>query len=317
MTSHAHSSGAPASAAHRRPLVPFRWDVTRREGLGRLLDGPPADAYAEFADDLRSCCAAVVAAAARLAGPAGEPDLFFVGRSPESLFDYLRGLCRGTGWAGRLHVLHFSMRGDAAVRHVRRQYPAGLSALRAYFAALGLDPASLVARGRPAVFVDLVCNGETFGNLVRLLRGWCVERGVAWHAARRNVGLVRLTEREPAARRGHRRWPRDGPAVDCLERWAARSVPIPERLWGYLGDVQPMVAESYPLGRWGREGVDRPFRSADHAPALRLARRLYEAGLRRDERRRFVAELAGARGLRLPALLSLASQMRGTRREWP
>src|SRR4051812_44465501 len=148
MPSHAHSAGAQASAAHGRPLVPFRWDVARRECLGRLLDGPPAAAYPGFADDLRSCGAAVVAAAARLAGPAGEPDLLFVGRSPESLFDYLRGVCRGTGWAGRLHMLHFSMRRDVAVRHVRREYPAGLAALRGYFAGLGLDPASLLARHR-------------------------------------------------------------------------------------------------------------------------------------------------------------------------
>src|SRR3954452_19311282 len=83
MSAHTHSSYA---AAHLPPVVPFRWDVTRRERLGRLIDGPAADSYAEFVPDLRACCARVVQAAARMAGRAGQADLLLVGRSPESLF---------------------------------------------------------------------------------------------------------------------------------------------------------------------------------------------------------------------------------------
>lgn len=75
-------------------------------------------------------------------------DAHAVGRSPESLFDYFRGVCRRTGWFDRLRMLHFSMR-DVAERHLRRDYRFGLAALRGYFATLGLDPASLLARSRP------------------------------------------------------------------------------------------------------------------------------------------------------------------------
>ena len=37
----------------------------------------------------------------------------------EPLLDWLT-----PAWAGRLHMLHFSMRGDVTARHVRRAYPA-------------------------------------------------------------------------------------------------------------------------------------------------------------------------------------------------
>jgi hypothetical protein len=282
--------------------------VTRRERLGRLIDGPVANSYPEFIDDLRSCCARILNATGRLSGRAGEADLLFVGRSPESLFDYLRGLCRGTDWFNRLKLFHFSMQGIDE-RLLRRQYPAGLLSLRGYLAALGLDPASLLARSRPAVLIDLVCSGGTFANLVRLLRRNCVERGASWHAARRNVSLIGITwHTEKCARCD--RWHLHGPSLNCLQHGTVRSVLVPERLWDYLGNKQPKVAESYPPEQWGREAVGRPVRSPDHAPALRLALRLFDTGGSKDERRRFIAELAATGALRQAGLRSLASEMR-------
>jgi hypothetical protein len=46
-------------------------------------------------DDLRPCASSVV-------GRCGGGRLVFVGRSPESLFDYLSGVFDGTAWEGRL-----------------------------------------------------------------------------------------------------------------------------------------------------------------------------------------------------------------------
>jgi hypothetical protein len=150
-------------------VIPFRWDVTRPEQLGRLAEGRPAESYEGFLDDLRVCCARVVTAIGHLTAGAGGGDVLFVGRSPESLYDYLRGVCRDTGWARRLGMLNVSLRWADESR-LGAKYPAGLWSLRGYLAALGLDPVSLAARPSPAVLVDLVCNGSTFGNLVRMLR---------------------------------------------------------------------------------------------------------------------------------------------------
>src|SRR4051812_44737693 len=97
------------------PVIPFRWDVSCPEQLGTLLRAPAAEpapaggAYPQFVSDLRDCCAGVLAAACD-ARDAAEPDLLFVGRSPESLHDYLRGVCFETSRRERFHMLAFSMR---------------------------------------------------------------------------------------------------------------------------------------------------------------------------------------------------------------
>src|SRR5688572_4587850 len=92
-------------------IVPFRWDVSRPHELGALMNAASASAYPAFAEDLRACCAAVMAAA-------GDADLIFVGRSPESLYDYLRGACFDTSWRERLHLLLVSVRERPAVRRI-------------------------------------------------------------------------------------------------------------------------------------------------------------------------------------------------------
>src|SRR5688572_2522645 len=82
---------------------PFRWDLTRRNQLGKLIEGEKAQTYDAFSDQLLHCCARVLALG-------GDSDLVFVGRSPESIFDHLSGLLLDTSWFDRLELLHFSMR---------------------------------------------------------------------------------------------------------------------------------------------------------------------------------------------------------------
>jgi hypothetical protein len=51
--------------------VPFRWNLARREQLGRLVEGAPAE-LGSIVRDLRDCCARVMA-------QAGDSRLMFVG----------------------------------------------------------------------------------------------------------------------------------------------------------------------------------------------------------------------------------------------
>jgi hypothetical protein len=303
------SALARLSCAASEAVVPFRWDVTRPEQLGRLVEGRPAESYAEFLDDLRACCARVVTAVGHLTAGAGGGDVLFVGRSPESLYDYLRGVCRDTGWAHRLRMLNVSLRWADEAR-LRTKYPVGLRSLRGYLEVLGLGPASLVARPTPAVLVDLVCDGSTFGNLVRMLRRACREHGVRWHVARRQLRLVGVTC-QCIHPKGPYRWHLHGPGITCLGRRAARSVPVPWRFYDYIGNRQAKVAQSYPPEQWGQEQAGRPLRSADHAPALRQAISLYETGTTRAERVAFIGALARCGGLRLASLRQFASELRG------
>src|SRR3954454_11432729 len=98
------------------PLIrPFRWNLAKRSELGRLVEGlrPENETWLEDA---------LVPVLARVLAYSDDGDLFFVGRSPESLFDYLSGLLFDTSWAGRLHLLHYSMWG-VRMNRLEAEYP--------------------------------------------------------------------------------------------------------------------------------------------------------------------------------------------------
>ncbi|HEY7768416.1 tetratricopeptide repeat protein, partial [Longimicrobium sp.] len=120
----------------RGEAVPFRWDVSRREQLGRLLEAelPPVPPWHSgrgmigLLPELRPCAAGVVARA-------GDARLVFVGRSLENVFDYLSGILSDTEWPGRCELLLVSLR-----KNDDRGSNAARAQLRAQLAAVGLAP---------------------------------------------------------------------------------------------------------------------------------------------------------------------------------
>ncbi|HEU0055074.1 MAG TPA: hypothetical protein VFQ39_17930 [Longimicrobium sp.] len=280
--------------------LPFRWDVARREQLGKLLDGPPADAYPGFLDELRECCVRVVAAAA-------DGDMVFVGRSPESIFDYVSGALADTSWAARPVLLNFSMRYDSA-DEIRRKNIHALRAMLAQLAAVGLSPAAIAASERPQVFIDLVYAGKTFGRLLGLLEHAAEEEGVDVAAVRRRIRFLGITERTKNSPNTWR-WYQRSEWAARMPRRSLRGVSIPRWLWTYLGDIQPKVARWNPPMVWGHEMLREPPR--ENLPALRLAYAIHQRARDPAERARFATELAACREIRDPAVRKLVLELRG------
>jgi len=129
--------------------------------LGTLLDGEDRpDLW--FAEDLLECAGKVVARS-------GDGDLFFVGRSLDSMFDLLGGALAATSWSSRLHRLpvSFAVSGrfaDGRWRSARISHAQHEQARR-ILAELGLSPHALARRDRPVAFVDVVHSGSTFTKL--------------------------------------------------------------------------------------------------------------------------------------------------------
>src|SRR5436305_2233211 len=147
----------------RKQGVPFRWNVGnprlgRRLGRRAAVRTPP-----DFAEALLRTAAQAVRAA-------GDADLVFVGRSPESLHDFLAGALERTTWRQRLQLLQLSLR--CSLDRLRRERAQALDDLGRYLMVLGLTPSGILRRRRPVAFVDLIYNGHTFGNLVEVLREW-------------------------------------------------------------------------------------------------------------------------------------------------
>ena len=280
---------------------PFRWNLARRQQLGSLLHGAEAEDYPEFVEDLRACCV-------RLLALAGDADLVFVGRSPESIFDYLSGLLADTSWSERCVLVNLSMRYDS-VDTVEREHPQGLRAFQEQLRAVGLEPARIASSERPQVFVDLVNRGETFGNLAGLLARWAVQTGVDVRALRRRIRFIGITVREknsPNAWRWYQNveWAADFPPTSL------QSVSIPFRLWTYLGDHQKKVGRWYPPFAWGMDEFSRPPRETWNLEALRLAARIHDLGRLPAERERVAREIAARPEMSKRGIRALVSELR-------
>jgi hypothetical protein len=280
--------------------LPFRWDIHQRATLGTLLDGPrkeipeggpppylplgepsyyPADALAEMSGD----CARILALS-------GNADLYFVGRSLESLFDYLSGLLSDTDWAERLWLLQFSWYGKPIITANE------LAGLRYYFEHLALDPFHMARRQRPVAFVDVVVSGDTFGNLVTFLRQWAGEVGTDWNAVRRKIRILGLTQRAKSSPKAWR-WRQHIAWRELLPRQSIKSIAIPEGLWDYFGNWQEKTTKSYTHARWGSGAAAQPDHSEEHLLALRLAVQCFDWGREKAQRELFARQLSNERAM--------------------
>jgi HAD superfamily hydrolase (TIGR01509 family) len=327
------AAGAHAAAAGPvavgQPVYPFRWDVTKRSQLGSLIDIPEAERIELFESamysaasgkdwssvdhsiplaqwferELSLCCARSLAFC-------DDADLYFVGRSPQSLFDYLSGLLFDSSWANRLTLLHFSARWYS-VEDILRDYSTQLEELYAYLEHIELSPRAIAQRSRPTTFIDIVARGSTFGMLVSLLHLWAKGSYPDWSAVRRKIRIVGLTARTKTSPKTWR-WQEHVDWVELLEPGSIKNVSIPSALFHYLGGAQPKTSHSYPPYHWGDPEVQKPLGDdwrARHALAQAVS--LFDKGRDRETRRAFVAQMAEQPAMQYPWYRSLANEIAG------
>jgi hypothetical protein len=270
-----HGSRPPSRV---EPNQPFRWDLVRPDQLGSLLDGVEEPRLL-FLDELVDCAGRVLAQSA-------DGELYFVGRSVDSLYDLLSGALAGSAWQDRLHSLPLSFYGYDG----HGLDPVELRQLRTNLTAAGLAPADLM-RGRPTVFVDLVHMGSTFGNLYAVLREWIDEDKAQWDVIRRQLRFVGITSREktsPNTWRWHQHaeWTAELPAA------AVRNVSLDPSVWSYFGDHQHKTATSFRRTRWSDPEVTEPRHDPKGRLALAEAVRLIERARTPEIRRRIADRLS-------------------------
>ena len=283
-------------------LKPFRWDITKLEQLGGLVVGEETLAYDCFETDLRTATAKVVARA-------GDNDLVFLGRSPENLFDYLSGIFHNIKNPPSLTLLQFSNRNWSA-EELAREYPAELDALFNYFTSERLDPASIASFGKGVRFIDVVASGGTFGSLVSALRFWSNIQFADWNAIERRIGFVGLVEQRKHSPNTWRWWQHQE-WVRQLRKPNIGSVSIPWEFWRWIANNDEKVTQSHHKYRWASVDVREPVRYGRHLKALRLAVRLFELGQDKDERKRFISQLAAQPEMKEAWLRSLILRLKG------
>ena len=313
------------------PIYPFRWVVSKRSQLGTLLEIPEeeraewferqlyraasvedysslsvdhSDPLSEwFERELSLCCAKVLAFC-------DDSDLYFVGRSPESTFDFLSGLLYDTSWAERLTLLHFSA-SYSSLEEILSVYSRQLEELYAYLEHIQLSPKAIAERGRPTAFVDIVLSGSTFGILINLLHVWAKRTYADWPAVRRKLRIVGLTERRETSPKTWR-WHQHADWVDMLEPRSIKNVSIPWSLYEYLSWRQSKTTRPYPPPDWGDPEVREPRHDYPAARmALAQAVSLFDKGRDKAPRRAFVTQMAEQPAMQYPWYRALAQEIAG------
>ncbi|GAA1009921.1 hypothetical protein Aple_022950 [Acrocarpospora pleiomorpha] len=276
------------------PYRPFRWDLVRRDQLGTLLDGQ--EVALDFLEPLIECAAKVLARS-------GDGDLYFVGRSADSIFDVLSGALSGTSRSDRVCLLPFSYRFEEPLLvHEVRQ-------LRINLEAMGISPYGLARRARPIVFADLVYGGHTFTHLYGFLRDWIADEHETWDVIRLKLRFLGVTARKKTSPSTWRWW-QDADWTDELPRSAITNVSIPGTLWNYLGNSQEKIAPSFRRTLWADETVTAPRHSEKVAHALAEAVAYVEQGRSHPTRTAIARHLASEPTFAQPWLRTLALELR-------
>jgi hypothetical protein len=309
------------------PVHPFRWNIHEHSQLGNLLeaavrpaegeddpferglscvwslgpDGKVAFALGSFMVELTRCCARAISLC-------DNSDLFFVGRSPESMFEFLSGALLETSWHERLNLLHFST-GYWRWEDDRNLLLESLPELKTYLSAMGLETRALARRERPIAFVDIVASGDTLITLANLLRVWCLEVRADWPAVRRKLRVVALTQKQKPRPRATR-WTRVVDWEGLYERGAIENTPISSRLFHYLGGEQPKAAQSYHPYWWGNVCLTVPMRDPATLAGLRMAVTLFDAGLDKGWRRALAREMVAQPAMKHPWFRDLVLEVR-------
>jgi hypothetical protein len=279
-------------------IRPFRWDVSRLNELGGLLDVELEPyPYQGFVADLVDCSARALAFA-------GDSDVIFIGRSPEALFDLTSGVLTGTTWQDRLNLLNISLYGGSEAPDRR-----AVEALKPFLQELGLHPRTVERRSRPITFVDVVDTGSTFGALVELLHDWCGDEGAPWRPVRQRIRFVGLTWREKTSPETYR-WHQHADWVARFRPASIKNVSMPGELGNFLASWIPKATAAHPPDRWGDPTIRQPDHGDQARRGLEFARHLFELGLRADIRLRFARELHRQPAVKESWLRSLALEIR-------
>ncbi|GAA1071181.1 MAG: hypothetical protein JK586_14250 [Nocardiopsis sp. BM-2018] len=284
--------------AHKEPNLPFRWDISGGDRTGSLTDG--IDYEPGYVDALAECAAKVLARSA-------DGDLYFVGRSPDSVYDLLSGVLADTGHRERLHRLPLSLYGFDG----EEVTPDERAQLRTNLTASGISPRSLAARERPVVFADLVLHGSTFGNLHRELRDWIDDERVSWNLIRRRLRYLGITVREKTSPNTWR-WQQHAEWTSDLQPSAVRNVSIDRFLWGHLGNSQPKTEHSFRRSRWSDPSVTRPRHDEKARRGLAEALSIHAHGRTRRVRSLVHRTLTAEPAFRDPWLRTLAHGLRAS-----
>jgi hypothetical protein len=257
-------------------MKPFRWNIKKREQLGRLLEGEMAWYYRGYFEELRACSEKVLAYS-------GNRRMVFVGRSAENIFDYLTGVLEGTPSESSVEHLNISNRFEH-IDTLATKAPKRYAALKQHFELIGISPRQLLHDKQGICFVDLVSEGFTFDRLYEFVDRWCNDEGIDKRSVWKKIRFIGITMRTKNSPNTYR-WYQHTAWRDRQLKIEAMSISISPKMWRYMGNTQAKVTPTNRPDSWGSDTLLLPPRDQNNLKALRLAYHIYRLGLQERKKK--------------------------------
>lgn len=281
-------------------MKPFRWDISKREQLGSLVDTTASDlSSCYYNNELRECAAKVVARSS-------DRKIVFVGRSPENIFDYLSGIFEGTSRESKIELLNISNRFHE-IDDIANKLHSSYEALKEHCIDIGISPNHIISEPHGICFCDLVAYGGTFKNLFEFLNKPAVELRSDLPAIISKLGFIGITERKKNSPNTWR-WQQNAEWVKDNKKLTVKNVSISWELWNYLGNLQVKVTKSNYPKKWDSEEIMLPPREEGNINALKQAFEIYNLG--REQKKVFAESLSSLQELKESWVRSLVNELK-------
>ena len=280
-------------------MKPFRWNLSKAEQLGKLIKGERADFSDEHLEELKRCCSRIMAFS-------NQSRLVFVGRSPESCFDYLSGVFSNSSLENNFIHLNISNR-FRSIKDIKINAFDAYEALKEHFKVLGISPGAILNSKQGICFVDLVAEGGTFEAIYEFLLSYCTDQKQDIQALKSKVqflGITRRTKNSPNTWR----WQQQVAWVKEHQVSQIKNISITWSLWDFLGNWQTKVTKTNPPHRWSDDAILLPPREEAHLKALRRAFDLYTLGC--QDKDTFAALLSKERSVKEAWFRTSISELR-------
>lgn len=280
-------------------MKPFRWNLNKREQLGRLIEGEGSPSYPGYEHELAECAVKVVA---RSSGRR----IIFVGRSPENIFDYLSGVFNATSHESKIGMLNISNR-FRDIESIKQELPTSYLALKDHFSALNISPKDIATDQEGVCFCDLVASGGTFEQIFSFIQAWVLEENKDLRAVEHKLSFVGITQRTKNSPNTWR-WQQHANWVVEHNRLIVKNVSVPASLWDYLGNRQRKVSKTNVPEAWGDDELLLPPRDEGNIKALKQAYNIFTLGA--AQRKDFAEKLAMVQEVKETWLRDLISELK-------
>lgn len=279
---------------------PFRWKIESPDELGSLIK-PDFKLNDWFLSSVRYC-------ASRILALSQNSRLVFVGRSLDSVHDYLSAILEDTNWNNRLSRLNISLYGQS-IEYIQQKYIKSFRSLKKYFEELEIDPISIKKNKIPTSFVDVVSEGGTYEQIFKLLNNWSTELQNDSLVMNKKIRFIGITLRKKTSPNTWR-WQQQTEWTKYLKSSNIKNISMDYCFWTHVANHQPKITKSFTPKMWETEIAKLPIHSEDVIKALNEAHCLYNVGKSKTEKSLFVKELLNKESMKLDWLRNLGLEIK-------